>query len=317
MQAGPSSFPTPSEHDDLETRIEKACAAMRAHRFRRYVDAAKFYGIEGSAAYLKLTRRFRGLHKPAKVAHQAQQLLTPAQESRLVDWCQFLGCTGRPVDDAGVLYMAKHLRGPNKEAPGQKWLNAFRRRHAGEICFTKPAGLDPKRAQAFNFTTAHEHFELLDQVMKMHGIKWRNVYNMDEKGVQVGGGRKNLGKKFFYSRHDRARYKLRDANLELVTIIECVSADGVALPPGFVFQGKEHVELGWLEVSNDIWYGILHINEYYMTNYNVGWACRITGGQTTFWVENGLRTRLSQQRAPVRKLLANISCFYLMGMVLT
>ena len=75
---------------------------------------------------------------------------------------------------------------------------------------------------------------------------------MDEKGIQLGGGRKKTGKKYFFSRKDRARYKLRSDNLKLVTIIECVSADGASLPPGIVLAGKNSVDVNWLKVSPDI-----------------------------------------------------------------
>ncbi|KAJ7131322.1 hypothetical protein C8R44DRAFT_665097, partial [Mycena epipterygia] len=60
---------------------------------------------------------------------------------------------------------------------------------------------------------------------------------MDEKGIQLGGGRKNRGVKYILSRHARARYRPADSNLELVTVIECICADGSAMKPGFVFQG--------------------------------------------------------------------------------
>ncbi|KAJ4486602.1 hypothetical protein C8J55DRAFT_424560 [Lentinula edodes] len=32
---------------------------------------------------------------------------------------------------------------------------------------------------------------LLSNYLKDNNIPWENVYNMDEKGVQLGGGRKN------------------------------------------------------------------------------------------------------------------------------
>ena len=67
----------------------------------------------------------------------------------------------------------------------------------------------------------------------------RNIYNMDEKGIQRGGGRKVQNIKYFVPRGRRTNYKLRSANLELVTIIECVSADGGNILPGFIFAGKE------------------------------------------------------------------------------
>jgi hypothetical protein len=82
------------------------------------------------------------------------------------------------------------------------------------------------------------HFQLLGDFLKKHEITWENVYNMDEKGIQLGGGRKLDNTKYLYSRDQRNRVKLQSANLELVTMIECVGADRSILKPGFVFCGK-------------------------------------------------------------------------------
>ncbi|KAE9398012.1 hypothetical protein BT96DRAFT_822556 [Gymnopus androsaceus JB14] len=49
----------------------------------------------------------------------------------------------------------------------------------------------------------------------------------------------------------RPAYKKCSANLKLATIIECVSADGTALCPGFVFSGKEF-DPEWFTVDPDI-----------------------------------------------------------------
>lgn len=43
---------------------------------------------------------------------------------------------------------------------------------------------------------------------------------------------------FTNSREQRSRVKLQSPDLELVTTIECVGADGSILKPGFVFSGK-------------------------------------------------------------------------------
>ena len=62
---------------------------------------------------------------------------------------------------------------------------------------------------------------------------------MDEKGIQLGGGRKGNRQKFFFSRHQKEKIRSQSANLELVTLIECINAMGKSMPPGFVFQGVE------------------------------------------------------------------------------
>jgi hypothetical protein len=113
----------------------------------------------------------------------------------------------------------------------------FLKRHP-KIKFGKPAGLDPKHASAFNEPVVKEFLELNQHLQKTYKVKPKNLYNMDEKGCQRGGGRKNSGQKYLIPSSQQPAYKLRSGNLELITIIECILADGSSLQPGFVFPGK-------------------------------------------------------------------------------
>ena len=67
-----------------------------------------------------------------------------------------------------------------------------------------------------------------------------HIWNMDEKGIQLGGGRKNNGQTFCRLESLRRSdfYRVRSDNLELVTVIECISAAGDAMPPSFVLSTK-------------------------------------------------------------------------------
>jgi len=60
---------------------------------------------------------------------------------------------------------------------------------------------------------------------------------MDEKGVQFRGGRK-WSKKYYHLRSLRKSkfYRIRLDNLELMTIIECISPSGLSVPPSFVLS---------------------------------------------------------------------------------
>ncbi|KAJ7026495.1 hypothetical protein C8F04DRAFT_966364, partial [Mycena alexandri] len=93
---------------------------------------------------------------------------------------------------------------------------------------------------AFNFTTVQKHFALLQDTLDNDGnpIPASNIYNFDEIGIQIGGGRKGSGEQFFYGTNDLSKYKISSEDLELVTILETVCLDGAApVPPCFVFQG--------------------------------------------------------------------------------
>jgi hypothetical protein len=52
----------------------------------------------------------------------------------------------------------------------------------------------------------------------------------------MGSGRKNSGKKYLFLKDKKHRYLIRSDNLELVTIIECISAAGDVVPPSFCLQ---------------------------------------------------------------------------------
>ena len=135
---------------------------------------------------------------------------------------------------------------------GKNWYKGFVERNS-RILTAKPGRLDPKRAKNFNKTVINDYF---DKVEALHarfpgGIPPEHIWNMDEKGVQMGGGRKNQNKKFFYSRGQKQRQRLQSDNLELVTIVECVSAAGDVVPPSFCLKNGSTPDLRAL--SDDQW----------------------------------------------------------------
>ena len=196
-----------------------------------------------------IRNRAIGKHQNAREAHEAQQLLSKTQEKTLICWITHFSETGHSISKNTVRKIAQLLC---DRKPGESWVRQFLARHPMSIKLGKPSGLDPKRAQAFNKATVERHFILLESIIKENEIPPENIYNMDEKGVQRGGGRKAQAKKYIISRNRRPKYKLRSANLELVTIVECVAADGGYLSPGIIFEGKQQYERAWFEVDQTI-----------------------------------------------------------------
>lgn len=50
--------------------------------------------------------------------------------------------------------------------------------------------------------TVNEYFEELNCMLKENDIPWEHVYNMDEKGCQMGGGRKDSQCRYIFSQSD-------------------------------------------------------------------------------------------------------------------
>ncbi|KAJ7623778.1 hypothetical protein FB45DRAFT_1006077 [Roridomyces roridus] len=192
-------------------------------------------------------RRAKGKAKPRLHAQSRQQLLTPIQEGVHSEWIKFYRNTGIPLSQQMIRAKVHALCG---KTPGSHWVVKFLRWHP-DVTLGRPTGLDPQRAydvpplkeeilqsdcgrlqraRAFNPANVKVHFELLSKELIHEGrpVPLRNIYNMDEIGIQRGGGRKNSNELFFYSSSDNTRYKIKSDNLELITILECVCADGTA-----------------------------------------------------------------------------------------
>ena len=104
---------------------------------------------------------------------------------------------GLPLDrkelDARASLLAERQVGPS-------WHKRFLKRHP-ELLAARGARLDPKRAKNFNETVINHYFNTLE-ALHAHfpdGIPAEHIWNMDEKGIQLGGGWKNLNKKFLYA----------------------------------------------------------------------------------------------------------------------
>lgn len=194
--------------------------------------------------------RFRGKHANRATACESRRLLTVEQEKSLLDWMDLSAMQGRPYDIQNLRSAAHELSG---KTPGKQWCNRFQKRHSTEVTAAKASGLDPTRGKNFNKPTVRDYFQKIIDIEEKYGkIPPTQIWNMDEKGIQLGGGRKHGSKKFFFLRRRRNRYKLRNDNLELTTILECVSAAGGVVPTSFVLGNGHHPDIRGVE--NVGWY---------------------------------------------------------------
>ena len=189
--------------------------------------ALEKYGIP----YTTITGRLKG-RQQRRAAHTSQQVLSSIQEVVLCSWVELYSLQGRPIGITQIRHIARDITGA-KKPPHRDWVRRFLERHP-ELTVGKPSGLDPKRAQSFNEEEVRRHFKELEEKLVMLGIPIENIYNMDEKGCQRGGGRRAQLRKYFMSATRRPQYQVQSDNLELITIIECVSADGSNLQPGII-----------------------------------------------------------------------------------
>lgn len=195
-----------------------------------------------------LRDRALGRHDSWQTACAKQQLLTPEQEEALVQWCGLRASSGEPWTPLELRAQAEAVSG---KTVGQNWHRKFEKRHP-ELHAAKPAKLDPKRAKHFNEAIIGDFYDQWEGLNEKHdGIPPEHIWNWDEKGVQMGGGRKKSSKKYYFLKDHKHRYRISSDNLELVTILECVSAAGEVVPPSFCLQNGSRPDLRAL--SDDEW----------------------------------------------------------------
>ena len=224
-------------HLTQEDRLNLAIDVMResgynhaGHTLLSVRSAAKLYGVPPTT----LSNRFSARTSSCQEAHIHQQALNPAEEDILICFIKESGACGVPCTKQSVYNYASSIC--NGRYIGQHWVNCFLDCHPDlKQKVTQP--LESCRASALNCHTVADFFAKLIHVITKYNIPIKNIYNMDEKGVQLGQGRNVLA---IVDRELKMAYQIEQGSREMVTVIECISADGSALNPMVIFPLKRH-----------------------------------------------------------------------------
>jgi len=151
-----------------------------------------------------------------------------------VDWIGHQAGVAKPLDRDSIQSLVFNISGI---VPGSKWIYWFEQHHP-EIHVSWPGNLDPKCAHNFNPTNITHFYKLLKDMYNAHpNLPPEHIWNMDEKGVQFGGGCKHSKKYYHLQTLKKCKfYHVRLDNLELITVIECISPSGLSVPPSFILS---------------------------------------------------------------------------------
>ena len=174
--------------DDRNTCLKKACDFLHeqynlsSDQCLSICKVALKYNVNQPA----LSQRFNGLTQNPCLAHESQQYLSHVQEKILIKWIKDLSLQSQPLLKCTLRRTVEQInRGCIQ--PGKGWTSHFLKWHP-EIKLHKVTKLDTKQGQAFNKATVQQHYSLLEKVLVELDIPWENVWNMDEKECQCGGG---------------------------------------------------------------------------------------------------------------------------------
>jgi len=154
-----------------------------------------------------------------------------------------MGCCGVPLTYSTIVTYASEISG---KVIGELWPKRFLARHA-DLKVKATTSLEKCHVKALNQSAIDRFYSILEKVVKEFNIELKDVWNMDEKGVQLGIGAKVAA---IINRDQAAVYSVEDSNHELVTVIEVVCANGMALIPSVIFQRVCH-NLEWGRPENN------------------------------------------------------------------
>jgi len=213
-------------------------------------EAAEVYNVAPST----ITRRLNHSVRSAKSVHQSLQRLSPTEEELIVKKAIQYYESGRPLRLRHPYEFANEfLTTKDPEAPeiGRHWHRKLLARHSSiKRLISRPS--NPVRAAPVSRKdTLEEFFELYRDLRKTHGITSTDVYNIDEKGFMLGVVQRSHVP---IPVQEKRTYMCQDRGREWVSVLECISATGEALPAWVVFKAfdQQHSWLTHLSTGKSI-----------------------------------------------------------------
>jgi transcriptional regulator with XRE-family HTH domain len=224
----------------LEDALEAVRAADAAGQLS-YQEIAKKYGVERST----LSRRHRGVTRTVQHKYEDQQQLTHNEELELVSYIDSLCRDYLPPTRDMIRNFASTIA---KTEVSETWVTRFLHRHHDALTPQWTSAMATERHAADSYEKYSKYFDMLELKITEKDIQPEQTYNMDEKGFMIRhiGRQKRVFSKTAWSKK-QFRQALMDGNREWITLIACVGASGVALPPALIFAAESNnVQDAWV-----------------------------------------------------------------------
>jgi hypothetical protein len=241
--------PRNTKSAEKETRVQAALKAVR-NKEKTASEAIRAFNVPRQSFY----DRYNG-KLPRHLAHEKDQLLSHIQERELVRWITELTRTGYSPRHATVLEMAQIIRKKchamtleptintmAMETIGDQWIQRFIGRHP-ELATIHLRSMEMGRVKDTSPERLSKWFSDLKSVIDEFNIRIENIYNMDESGFAIGTVERSVT---IINAEIRTRLqKANPGHQEWVTSVECICADGTALPPLIIFKA-ENLSHEWI-----------------------------------------------------------------------
>ncbi len=125
------------------------------------------------------------------------------------------------------------------------WSANFVRRHL-ELITRLSRQIDYQRVQCEDPKQYQDWFQLVENTIAKYSIQRGEIYNFNETGFIIG----QISSETVITGAERRRKgrKIQQGNRTWATMIECISAASVVIPPFIIVAGKTHLS-SWYENS--------------------------------------------------------------------
>jgi hypothetical protein len=223
--------PKSNQSSEEEIQISLAMKAIENGECKSVADASRRFQVP----YQKLRRRRSGTRAITENGGNRTALSSEQNAALLqyIDRCRHLGRppTKQTIKAAArtILQLSNRL---NKL--GKKWWNRWKKRHAHLYKTVRAKPLAAERKAAVQRLEVHMHFQSFEREKARLGIRDENVYNFDETGFRIDC---QSARTVLVPIEMKTFYMADPGNRDLITSVECVSAEGWAIPPMIIIPG--------------------------------------------------------------------------------
>ncbi|KZL83394.1 transposase, partial [Colletotrichum incanum] len=203
-------------------------------------DASTKWGVPRST----LQNRLKGI-QPRDTAFADLQRLSVSQEAKLASWVQIQADLGLAPTHQQIREFAQRILNAmgDTQPLGKRWVNAFIRRNPS-IKVQRSRSIDSRRVNRASAKVIRDWFKYL-AIPAIIAIKPANRYNMDKTGILEGKGSNGL---VLGRAETKSVRKKQPGSRAWVSIIECISAEGIPLYPLVIYKGKT-VQQQWFPLD--------------------------------------------------------------------
>jgi hypothetical protein len=236
---------------EKEATLQEALAAVVSGQYT-CSSASIVFNVPRQTLYNRMNGK-----QPRHLAQEKQQVLSHAEEKKLVRWITHLTITGYPPWHKTLLEMAEEIRkrrvhkindqvGINIEYPPieKDRVMRFLRRHV-ELACVVTRKIDASRVKATTPEAIAKFFEDLEHIIKEYNITPENEYNMDESSYTMG---EIEASKCIINSRLRQQLQAKPGRQEWVLTIECICTNGTSIPPLVIFKA-ENLNYQWIPAS--------------------------------------------------------------------